>query len=116
MWSRLQKLSIRARLTLWYLAVIFLGAVLFGVVSYGILRHALFVEKQSHLLGREVRLLRLLEANRQQGVRDSLESQLAGYALVTHEGNLFELRRLDNSLLFPQTEDKAAWAEPSTLR
>ncbi|GGG90563.1 two-component sensor histidine kinase [Silvibacterium dinghuense] len=112
MWNKLQRLSIRARLTLWYLAVIFLGAVLFGIVSYGILRHALIVEKQSHLLGRETRLLHMLETNRAQGVRDSLENQLTAYALVTHEGNLFELRSADNSLLFPQSEQQAAWAAP----
>lgn len=112
MWSRLRYLSIRAKLTAWYLAVIFLGAVLFGVVSYGILRHALLVEKQSHLLGRETRLLHMLEANRAPGGSESLEVQLANYALVTHEGNLFELRRADNSLLFPLVEQQAAWAAP----
>ncbi|MFT4114411.1 ATP-binding protein [Silvibacterium sp.] len=112
MWNRVQTLSIRARLTLWYLAVIFLGAVLFGVASDGILHHALIVEKQSHLLGRETRLLHMLEANQSQGVRDSLETQLSGYALVTHEGNLFELRRMDRSLVFPLSEGQAAWATP----
>ncbi|WP_446745621.1 ATP-binding protein [Silvibacterium acidisoli] len=112
MLNKLQKLSIRARLTLWHLAVIFLGAVLFGVVSYGILRHGLLVEKQSHLLGRETRLLHMLEADHAQGVGDPLKKQLANYALVTHEGNLFELRRADNSLLFPQAPQLASWAAP----
>lgn len=108
--AELRTLSIRAKLTMWYLLVTFLGAILFGIVSYGVLEHALFQEKQTHLLGREDRLIRLLEENKSQGVKASLNDQLTNYALVTHEGDLFELRRLDGTLLFPSNPKSAAWA------
>src|ERR1700761_40869 len=101
--------SIRAKLTLWYLLVTFAGALLFGITSYGVLHYALLEEKKTHLNGREVRLMRLLDENRAQHVTASLEEQLTNYALVTHEGNLFQLRQLDGSLLFP------ADTSPSTL-
>ena len=45
-------LSIRAKLTLWYLMVTFAGALLFGITSYGALEYALLQEKKTHLLGR----------------------------------------------------------------
>lgn len=93
--------SIRAKLTLWYLLVTFAGALLFGITSYGVLHYALLQGKKTHLNGREVRLMRLLDENRAQHVAASLEEQLTDYALVTHEGNLFQLRQPDGSLLFP---------------
>jgi signal transduction histidine kinase len=93
--------SIRAKLTLWYLLVTFAGALLFGVTSYGVLHYALLEEKKTHLIGREERLTRMLDENRAQHVATSLEEQLSNYALITHEGNLFQLRHPDGSLLFP---------------
>jgi hypothetical protein len=61
---------------------------------------ALVQEKKTHLLGREARLIRLLKDNQLQHVTDSLDAQLQNYALVTHEGNLVQLRRLDGSIGF----------------
>ena len=52
----MRALSIRAKLTLWYLLVTFAGALLFGFTSYGVLQYALLQEKKTHLLGREQRL------------------------------------------------------------
>lgn len=106
----MRNLSIRAKLTLWYLLVTFAGAMLFGVTSYGVLHFALLQEKKTHLLGREERLLRLVEENRAQHAVASLNEQLSNYALVTHEGNLFELRNPNGTLLFPSDAKDAAWA------
>ncbi len=103
-------LPIRAKLTLWYLLVVFAATVLFGVISYGVLHYALFQEKKTHLIGREERLIRLLEENRiRQQPSLSLDAQLRGYALATHEGNLFQLRRLDGSVLFPLDVQETNW-------
>jgi two-component system heavy metal sensor histidine kinase CusS len=99
--NKMQTLPIRAKLTLWYLLATFAGMVLFGIISYGVLHYVLLQEKKTHLLGREERLHRLLEENRTQQVTASLDEQLSKYALVTHEGNMFQLRRPDGSLLFP---------------
>ena len=106
----MQALSIRAKLTLWYLLVTFAGALLFGITSYGALEYALLQEKKTHLLGREDRLLRLLEDNKAQHIKASLYEQLSNYALVTHEGNLFQLRRADHTLLFPADPKDTEWA------
>lgn len=102
-------LSIRAKLTLWYLLVVFAGMVLFGVISYGVLHFALFQEKKTHLVGREERLLRLLAENQIQQPALSIEAQLRNYALATHEGNMFQLRRLDGSVLFPLDVQETNW-------
>jgi signal transduction histidine kinase len=99
--NKTHALSIRAKLTLWYLLASFAGMVLFGVISYGVLYYALLQEKKTHLVGREQRLIRLFERNRQQHVALPLDDLLSKYALVTHEGNMFQLRRQDGSLLFP---------------
>jgi heavy metal sensor kinase len=102
-------LSIRAKLTLWYLLVTFAGALLFGITSYGVLHYALLQEKKTHLLGREERLLRLLDGNQSQPDANSLNEQLTNYALVTHEGNLFSLLRLDGTLFFSGDPRSAGW-------
>lgn len=94
-------LPIRAKLTLWYLLATFAAMVLFGAISYGVLYYALLQEKKTHLVGREQRLIRLLDENRAQHVTAPLEQQLSNYALITHEGNMFQLRRADDSLMFP---------------
>lgn len=107
-------LSIRAKLTLWYLLATFAGMVLFGIISYGVLHYVLLEEKKTHLMGREDRLLRLLEENRTQKIATSLQEQLSNYALVTHEGNMFQLRGSDGSLLFPAESRDAAWAIPGS--
>jgi heavy metal sensor kinase len=105
-------LSVRAKLTLWYLLVTFAGALLFGVTSYGVLHYALLQEKKTHLLGREERLLRLVEENKAEHIGLSLNEQLSNYALVTHEGNLFQLNNLDGSVMFPVGATGKAWAFP----
>jgi two-component system heavy metal sensor histidine kinase CusS len=66
-------------------------------------------EKKTHLLGREERLLRLIEENKAQHVAASLNEQLSNYALVTHEGNLFQLRNPNGTLLFPLGAKDKAW-------
>ena len=103
-------LSIRAKLTLWYLLVAFAGMLLFGVISYAVLHYALLQEKKIHLLGREERLLRLLADNRSQHISVPIEAQLQNYALVTHEGNLFQLRGRDGTVLFPTGTQNTDWA------
>ena len=108
----MQALSIRAKLTLWYLFLTFAGALLFGVTSYNVLKFKLMQEKKTHLLGREQRLIQLLDENKTRHVQASLDEQLSDYALVTHEGNLFELRKPDGALLFPVDPKSAAWISP----
>ena len=82
---------------------------MFGIASYGVLHYALLREKETHLRGREERLLRLLEENRARHVTASLNEQLKNYALVTHEGNLFQLRRPDGTTLFQADVKDASW-------
>jgi two-component system, OmpR family, heavy metal sensor histidine kinase CusS len=103
-------LSLRAKLTLWYLLATFAGMVLFGIISYSVLHYALLREKQSHLVGREERLIHMLEENHAQRVLTPLDEQLRDYALVTHEGNMFQIRRLDGSPLFPSASPDADWS------
>jgi two-component system heavy metal sensor histidine kinase CusS len=97
----MRDLSVRAQLTLWYLLVTFAGLLLFGVLSFGALRFALYQGKKSHLEGREQRLTQFLADNAAERAPLSLSEQLRNYAIVTHEGNLFEVRNTDGSLLFP---------------
>jgi two-component system heavy metal sensor histidine kinase CusS len=103
-------LSIRAKLTLWYLLLTSAGAMLFGITSYGVLRYALIKEKKTHLRGREERLMGLLRDNKAQHITSSLNEQLRNYALVTHEGNLFQLRGRDGSQIFPAESSDEPWA------
>jgi two-component system, OmpR family, heavy metal sensor histidine kinase CusS len=97
----MRDLSVRAKLTLWYLSVTFTGLLLFGVMSFGALRFSLLQGKKSHLRGREQRLVQFLEENKAKRSPLPLSEQLRNYAIVTHEGNLFEIRNPDGSLLFP---------------
>ena len=108
--NKLHALSIRAKLTLLYLLATFAGMVLFGFISYGVLYFALLQEKKTHLVGREQRLLQLLDENRSQRVSSPLDDLLGNYALVTHEGNMFQLRRQDGSVLFPSGKKDIGWA------
>jgi two-component system heavy metal sensor histidine kinase CusS len=101
--------SVRAKLTLWYLLVTFAGTLLFGITSYGVLHYALLQEKKTHLLGHEERLLKLIEENKAQHVSASFNEQLSNYALAMHEGNLFQLRNPDGTLLFPAGATNKAW-------
>ncbi|MBB6142711.1 heavy metal sensor kinase [Silvibacterium bohemicum] len=98
----MRDLSVRAKLTLLYLAVTSAGLLAFGILSYGALRFALLQEKKTHLIGREQRLIQFLVENRIQSPPLPMSEQLRNYAIVTHEGNLFEIRNTDGSLLFPR--------------
>jgi two-component system heavy metal sensor histidine kinase CusS len=109
----MRDLSVRAKLTLWYLLVTSAGLLVFGVLSFGALRFALFQGKKSHLLGREQRLIEFLAENRAQHTSLPLSEQLRNYAIVTHEGNLFEIRRPDGSLLFPLSVSHADAISPT---
>jgi two-component system, OmpR family, heavy metal sensor histidine kinase CusS len=105
-------LSVRAKLMLFYLLVILAGLLIFGLMSFGALQYALLQGKKTHLQGREDRLLSLLKENRAKGVTEPLSEQLANYALVTHEGNLFHIHNLDGSLLFPSGGIGRDWTFP----
>lgn len=109
-------LPIRAKLTLWYLLTTFAGMLLFGIISYNVLHYALFQEKKTHLVGREQRLIRMLAENNAQQVARPLSEQLSNYAIVTHEGNMFQMRRLDGSLLFPTQSRDKNWASVDLSR
>jgi two-component system heavy metal sensor histidine kinase CusS len=57
----MRSLSIRVKLTLWFLAVISAALLLFGLLSFGALRYALLKVKQATLNRREHRLILYLE-------------------------------------------------------
>lgn len=106
-------LSVRARLMLLYFALTSAGLIIFGLMSYGALRYAFLEGKKTHLEGREDRLHQLILENTVKGVSTSLEEQLNNYALVTHEGNLFRVRNLDDSYLFPAKGISKDWVFPN---
>jgi two-component system heavy metal sensor histidine kinase CusS len=110
----MRDLSVRAKLTLWYLLVTSAGVLVFGVLSYGALRFALFHGKKSHLRGREERLVQFLAENRAQHTDLPMIEELRNYAVATHEGNLFEIRNPDGSLLFPLHVSSADSITPSS--
>lgn len=97
---------------LFYLLVTLAGLLIFGLMSFGALQYALLQGKKTHLQGREDRLISLLKENRAKGVTEPLSEQLRNYALVTHEGNLFHIHKLDGSLLFPSEGIGRDWAFP----
>jgi two-component system, OmpR family, heavy metal sensor histidine kinase CusS len=106
--SAMRSLSIRANLTLWYLAVLSTALLLFGLLSFGALRYALLQVKRSTLMHRELRLMSFLERSRGEG-STPLPEQLQSYAVIAHEGNLFQIRSLDGRLLFPLNPASASW-------
>jgi len=105
-------LPVRAKLMLLYFAVTFAGLILFGSLSYGALQYALLQGKRTHLQGREDRLISLLHENKTTSSPSILRDQLRNYALVTHEGNLFDIHSLDGALIFPSVEIDHAWSLP----
>jgi len=109
---KMYSLSVRARLMLLYFVLTSAGLIIFGLMSYGALRYALLEGKKTHLEGREDRLYQLIRENVAKGVSTSLEEQLNSYALVTHEGNLFRVRNLDDSYLFPAKGVSKDWNFP----
>src|ERR1700761_9472811 len=92
--------SLRARLTLLYLALTSAGLLLFGVLSFASLRFALLEVKRASIERREQRLLTFLAQNAGQPPSDFSE-QLRNFATLTHEGNLFQLRSPGGGLIFP---------------
>lgn len=103
----MHKLSVRARLALWYCAVTSAGLLLFGLLSLGVLRFALLQVKQASVARREQRLLAFLRQN--QADEGNTARQLRNFSTITHEGNLFQLRAPDGSLIFPSASDDADW-------
>jgi len=108
----MRELSVRAKLTVWYSLVTFAGLLLFGILTFESLRFALYQGKKSHLRGREQRLMKFLDENRMQRDPLPLSEQLRNYAIVTHEGDLFEIRSLNGTLLFPLDVANAARITP----
>jgi two-component system heavy metal sensor histidine kinase CusS len=108
----MRALSVRAKLMLLYLLVTFAGLVIFGLMSFGALQYALLQGKKTHLQGREARLISFLRENKTNGVKVPLDEQLRNYALVTHEGNLFNIHNLDGSLFFPVDKTGHDWPLP----
>jgi two-component system, OmpR family, heavy metal sensor histidine kinase CusS len=111
----LRSLSVRAKLTLWYLGVLSTALLLFGLLSLGALRYALLQVKRATLNHREQRLMLFLEQNQKKQTPTALAEQLHSYALIAHEGNLFQIRDLDGSLLFPLDAASADWLAPAAL-
>lgn len=109
-----RSLSIRAKLTLWYLAVISTALLVFGLLFFEALRYALLKVKQSTLKRREQRLILFLEQNRQKHAPALLSEQLENYALITHEGNLVQIRDLQGGLVFPLNPATAWLSNPVT--
>jgi two-component system, OmpR family, heavy metal sensor histidine kinase CusS len=108
----MRALSVRAKLMLLYLLVTFAGLLLFGLMSFGALQYALLQGKKTHLQGREDRLISFLKDNKANGITQPLDEQLRNYAVVTHEGNLFDIHNLDGTLLFPAEGKKSDWVLP----
>jgi two-component system heavy metal sensor histidine kinase CusS len=111
----MRSLSIRAKLTLWYLGVLTTALLVFGLLSFGALRYALLQVKQATLKHREQRLMLFLEQNQKKQNPIPLTEQLHSYTLIAHEGNLFQIRELDGSLLFPHDAASADWLAPAAL-
>src|SRR5271165_3501988 len=109
----MRSLSVRAKLTLWYLAVLTTALLLFGLLSLGALRYALLQVKHATLKHREQRLLLFLEQNQKKQNPTPLAEQLHNYAVIAHEGNLFQIRALDGSLIFPLDAASADWLAPA---
>lgn len=106
----MRTLSIRAKLMILYLLVTLAGLFIFGLMSFGALQYASLQGKQTHLQGREDRLLSLLKENKEKGVTAPLTTQLQDFALVTHEGNLFHIQNPDGSMIFPSNAKGNDWA------
>jgi heavy metal sensor kinase len=105
-------LSVRAKLMFLYFLVTLTGLLLFGVMSFGVLQFTLLQAKRTHLQGREDRLISLLNENRASRNPVNLEEELKNYALVTHEGNLFDLQELNGRPIFPLASPGRNWSLP----
>lgn len=108
----MHSLSVRAKLMLLYLVVTLAGLAMFGLMSFGALQYALLQGKKTYLRGREARLIAFLKENKASGVKVPLAEQLRNYAMVTHEGKLFNIHNLDGSLFFPSDKTEHDWPLP----
>lgn len=106
-----QALSIRAKLTLWYLVVTLVTLLLIGLLSLGALHYTLLQLKRDNLRRREERLSAYLEQNRMKRTAIPVSQELQDYALISHEGNLFQIRDLSGRLLFPINAAAADWLQ-----
>jgi two-component system heavy metal sensor histidine kinase CusS len=106
-------LSVRAKLIFLYFLVTLTGLLLFGLMSFGVLQFTLLQAKKTHLQGREDRLISLLKENKASSAPVSLEEELKNYALVTHEGNLFDIQTLDGRPIFPLKSTERNWILPN---
>src|ERR1700722_20234796 len=109
----MSSLSVRVKPTHIYSFIPFTVFVLFDALTYWLLHLALIRGKESHLAGREVRLLTLLRDNQPVRTSKGLRELLTSYALVTHEGNLFYINNPDESRFFPTRETVPEWSLPS---
>jgi two-component system, OmpR family, heavy metal sensor histidine kinase CusS len=105
----MQYLSVRAKLTSWYFAITSIALCIFGLASLGALHYTLLNQKHLNLERRERRLLLFLEQNRDRRVSASVSDQLQNFALITHEGNLFQIRDLNGKIQFPNASGSATW-------
>jgi two-component system, OmpR family, heavy metal sensor histidine kinase CusS len=105
-------LSVRAKLMFLYFLVTLTGLLLFGLMSFGALQFTLLQAKRTHLQGREDRLISLLIENKASSAPVSLEEEFKNYALVTHEGNLFDIQNLDGTPVFPAKPTGRNWSLP----
>jgi two-component system heavy metal sensor histidine kinase CusS len=111
----MRSLSVRAKITLWYLAVLTTALLLFALLSFGALRYALLQVKHATLKHREQRLMLFLEQSQKKQNPTPLAERLHSYTLIAHEGNLFQIRKLDGSLLFPLDAASADWLAPTAF-
>jgi two-component system heavy metal sensor histidine kinase CusS len=102
-------LPVRVKLTLLYSFITFTGLVLFGGLTYGLLHFALIRGKESHLAGREARLLTFLRDNQAPASPAGVADLLKDFALVTHEGNLFYINNRDGTRFFPGKKTVPDW-------
>jgi signal transduction histidine kinase len=79
------------------------------LVSFGALRYALLHLKRASLARREQRLMLFLQQEKDKRVPLSTLEQLESYALIMHEGNLFQIRSASGAVIFPADAAGAAW-------
>jgi two-component system heavy metal sensor histidine kinase CusS len=65
--------------------------------------------KQSSLIRREERLKLFLDQNRVKQTPVPLPDQLENYAVISHEGNLFQIRDQSGAFIFPLNPANSGW-------
>jgi two-component system, OmpR family, heavy metal sensor histidine kinase CusS len=105
----MRAIPVRAKLTLWYLAVTSVALCIFGLASFAALQYTLFHLKCLTLQRREQRLFVFLKQSQNKQPSIPLTQKLQNYVLITHEGDLFEIRDLNGRLEFPAANRGADW-------